>query len=254
MSINAFNPMKLEGRHILITGASSGIGRACAIVSSRLGAFVVLVSRDANQLHETHKQLTGTGHKIVPFDLMQIRKYDELFARCTDDCKLDGLVHAAGMGPAIPLQAISSDAMTSVMTLNFFAFLELVKWFAKKKVSTGGSVVGISSVSGSAGWQGFSLYGASKAAMDSAVRSLAVELAPKNIRVNSVVPSNIQTKMLDAVLEVGGDDALNTIKAKQPLGIGMPDDVACAAAFLLSDAAKFITGTHLVVDGGYLAQ
>ena len=144
--------------------------------------------------------------------------------------------------------------MREAMDINYFAFLELVKWFSKKKYSTGGSVVGISSVSGAAGWMGGALYGGTKGAMDSSVRSLAIELATKNIRVNSIVPSNIRTPMLDDMISVGGEDAVRQILVKQPLGLGEPEDVAHAVAFLLSDAARFITGTQLVVDGGYLAQ
>lgn len=244
----------LNGRTIMVTGASSGIGQACVILLSQLGATVVLVARDESKLRQTLEQMKGQGHKHFSFDLNQLGQYEELFEKSSSSGKLDGLVHAAGIGPAIPLQALSLEMMSKVMTINYYAFLELMRWFSKKKYSTGGSAVGISSVSGVVGWQGVSLYGGSKAAMNSSVRSLAIELAPKKIRVNSVVPSNIRTPMLDEMLSVGGDEAEAVIRSKQPLGIGEPMDVANAVAFLLSDAAKFITGTNLVVDGGYLAQ
>lgn len=248
------NPMDLTGKRILVTGASSGIGRACSILAGRLGASVVLVARDEKRLAETMTQMPKGEHTLMPFDLKELDRYEELFVRCASEQKLSGIVHAAGIGPAMPIQSVSLAAMREVMNINYFAFMELVKWFSKKKYSSGGSVVGISSVSGSAGWQGGSLYSGSKGAMDSSVRSLAVELAPKKIRVNSVVPSNIHTPMLDEMLSVAGDEAVRQVLAKQPLGIGEPEDVAHAVAFLLSDAAKFITGTQLVVDGGYLAQ
>jgi NAD(P)-dependent dehydrogenase (short-subunit alcohol dehydrogenase family) len=132
--------------------------------------------------------------------------------------------------------------------------MEMIKYFTKKKYAAGGSIVGLSSVSGSVGVQGLSLYGASKGAMDSAVRSLAIELHSKGFRVNSVVPSNIRTPMYDAMQQINDADSVKKILAKQPLGLGEPGDVAHAVAFLLSDAARFITGTNLVVDGGYLAQ
>lgn len=251
---NIFNPLDLTGRHILVTGASSGIGQACAILLSQLGATVVLVARDEIRLKQTLNFMQNGNHKIVLFDLLNLDQYSDLFDLCANTKKLDGLIHAAGVGPALPIQAITHKQMSLVMTLNFYAFLELVKWFSKKKYSHGGSIVGVSSVSSVAGWQGVSLYGGSKAAMDSSVRSLAIELAPKGIRVNSVVPSNIRTPMLSEVLAVGGEEAESVIQAKQPLGIGEPVDVANAVAFLLSNAAKFITGTNLVVDGGYLAQ
>jgi NAD(P)-dependent dehydrogenase (short-subunit alcohol dehydrogenase family) len=248
------NPMDLTGKRILITGASSGIGRACAILAARLGASVVMVARDEKRLAETLTQIPGGEHTVISFDLKELDRYEELFVRCASGQKLSGIVHAAGIGPAMPIQSVSLAAMQEVMSINYFAFMELVKWFSKKKYSSGGSVVGVSSVSGSVGWQGVSLYSGSKGAMDSSVRSLAVELAPKKIRVNSVVPSYIRTTMNDESISVGSDEAIQQILAKQPLGIGEPEDVANAVAFLLSDAAKFITGTQLVVDGGYLAQ
>jgi NAD(P)-dependent dehydrogenase (short-subunit alcohol dehydrogenase family) len=249
-----YNPMDLTGKRIVVTGASSGIGRACAILASRLGASVVLVARDEKRLGETLGQMTGGGHVAISFDLDNLENFEALFKQCASEKKLDGVVHAAGIGPAMPIQSISLALMREVMNINYFAFMELVKWFSKKKYSSGGSIVGISSVSGVVGWQGVSLYGGSKGAMDSSVRSLAIELASKKIRVNSVVPSFIRTTMNDESISVGGDEAARQFLAKQPLGIGEPKDVANAVVFLLSDAARFITGTQLVVDGGYLAQ
>ncbi len=248
------NPMDLTGKRILVTGASSGIGRACAILASRLGASVVLVARDVKRLEESFSLMSAGEHTLISFDLSDIERCEDLFKRCASEKKLDGMVHAAGIGPAVPIQSVSLALMREVMSINYFAFMELIKWFSKKKYSSGGSVVGVSSVSGVVGWQGVSLYGGSKGAMDSSVRSLAIELASKNIRVNSVVPSNIRTPMLDEMISVGGEDAVRQILSKQPLGLGEPVDVANAVAFLLSDASRFITGTQLVVDGGYLAQ
>jgi NAD(P)-dependent dehydrogenase (short-subunit alcohol dehydrogenase family) len=249
------NPMDLTGRHVLVTGASSGIGRACALSLASLGARIVLVARDPGRLEETLGMLPGQGHLIVPCDLGELGSIAAVFeTACREGDRLDGLVHAAGIGPATPIQVVTPRVMSEVMTTNFFSFMEMVRLFAKKRYSNGGSIVAISSVSGVVGWQGVSLYGASKGAIDSAVRALAIELAPRGIRVNSVVPSNIQTPMYEAIIAVGGEAARAQIAAKQPLGLGQPEDVANAAAFLLSQASRFITGTQLVVDGGYLAQ
>ena len=244
------NPMELTGKRVLVTGASSGIGRACAILLSRLGASVVLVARDEKRLGETLGHMQEGEHAAVPFDLNDLERYEELFKRCASERNLDGVVHAAGIGPAMPIQSVSLALMREVMNINYFAFMELVKWFSKKRYSSGGSVVGISSVSGVVGWQGVSLYGGSKGAMDSSVRSLSVELASKKIRVNSVVPSNIRTPMYDEIISVGGDEATRQILAKQPLGLGEPEDVARAVAFLASDEAGYVTGQVLSVNGG----
>jgi NAD(P)-dependent dehydrogenase (short-subunit alcohol dehydrogenase family) len=250
-----YNPMDLTGKRILVTGASSGIGRACAVVSAKLGATIVGVARNRERLNETIALLPGGKHLFIVSDLSVLDSIGKVFeSACTEGEKLHGLVHAAGICPAIPIQAMSARAMQDVMTVNFFAFMEMVKYFAKKKYSSGGSIVGISSVSGSVGVQALSIYGASKGALDSAVRSLAIELHPKGFRINSVVPSNVRTPMYDAMEQINDPESLKNIMAKQPLGLGDPDDVAHAAAFLLSDAARFITGTNLVVDGGYLAQ
>ena len=249
------NPMDLTGRRILVTGASSGIGRACAVTAASLGARTVLVARDQRRLEATLGMLTGQGHLVVPCDLGKLDDIASAFdIACKEGDKLDGLVHAAGIGPATPIQVVTPRVMNEVMTTNFFSFMEMVRLFTKKRFSNGGSIVAVSSVSGVVGWQGVSLYGASKGAIDSAVRALAIELAPRGFRVNSIVPSNIQTPMFDAIIAVGGETARDQIAAKQPLGLGEPEDVANAAAFLLSQASRFITGTQLVVDGGYLAQ
>lgn len=244
----------LNGRNIMVTGASSGIGQSCAVLLSQLGATVVLVARDENKLRQTFSKMTGTGHQYFSCDLNMFEQYEELFEKSSRSGKLDGLVHAAGIAPVMPIQSVSSAVLSSVMTINFYAFLECAKYFAKRKYSNGGSLVAISSVSSQAGWGGGTVYCGSKGALDASVRALAIELAPKKIRVNSVVPSNIRTPLLEEMLSVGGDEAETAIRSKQPLGIGEPIDVANAVAFLLSDAAKFITGTNLVVDGGYLAQ
>jgi NAD(P)-dependent dehydrogenase (short-subunit alcohol dehydrogenase family) len=254
-SFDMYNPMDLTGKRILVTGASSGIGRACAVVLAKLGATIIAVARNGERLDETIALLHKGKHVKVTADLSALDSIGTVFElACANGEKLYGLVHAAGIGPAIPIQAMSARAMQEVMTINFFAFMELTKQFIKKKYTTGGSIIGISSVSGSVGWQGYSLYGASKGALDSAVRSLAIELHLKGFRVNSVVPSNIRTQMYAALEQINNEETEARILANQPLGIGEPDDVAHAVAFLLSDAAKFITGTNLVVDGGYLAQ
>lgn len=142
------------------------------------------------------------------------------------------------------------------MSVNFYSFAELVKHFSKRKYNdNGGSIVAISSISSKVGARGLTAYCASKGALDSSIKAMALELAPRNIRINSVAPSMIKTQMYDGLLDVANNDKFEAeLEKRQILGVGCPEDVAAAAAFLLSDCTRFITGTTLTVDGGYLAH
>lgn len=248
------NPMSLEGRRILVTGASSGIGRACALLAARLGASVILTGRRSDALEQTRSQMENQGnHLIYPCNICDSAAVDSLVKA---GGKIDGLVHAAGVAPLSPIGFVDEESAQGVLKTNYFAFLELMKHYSKAR-NRGGvfSAVAVSSVSALAGWGGASVYCGSKGALSASVRALAVELATKGIRVNAVCPSNIKTPMYDALVREMNDEASEkAVIAKQPLGLGMPEQVANAVAFLLSDAASFITGVNLPVDGGYLAQ
>lgn len=251
------NPMNLEGRRILVTGASSGIGRACAIYASKLGASVVLTARRADALAETASCLSDAcSHVCIPCDVGNAEEIARLIPDAVVGGKLDGFVHAAGVCPALPIGIADSASIVESMRVNYFAFMELMKHCSKRKnINPHFSAVALSSVSAEVGWCGGALYSGSKGAVSAAVRALALELAPKSIRVNAVCPSNIKTPMFDTLAgDMNSDEGLARLKAKQPLGIGDPDQVAAAVCFLLSDAASFITGVNLPVDGGYLAQ
>lgn len=248
------NPMSLEGKRILVTGASSGIGRACAIQASKLGASVVLTGRRPAALGETCCQMENQErHLIYPCDICNA---NAVIGLVNAGGKIDGLVHAAGIGPMCPIGFVDVDHIQSVMKTNYFAFLELMKHYSKaKNRSNRLSVVAVSSVSALAGWGGGVVYCGSKGALSSSVRALAMELASKGVRVNAVCPSNIKTPLYETgMAEMNDEDARRSILAKQPLGLGLPEQVASTVSFLLSDAASFITGVNLPVDGGYLAQ
>lgn len=250
------NPMDLSGRTVLVTGASSGIGNSTATQLSHLGANVILVARNGEKLRETLSLMAGGDHKMVPFDLTQIGNIEGLVKDIVNDSgALDGLVHCAGIAPMRPLQLTTHDYLQQVMLVNFYAFIELVRVVSKRKhYNEGASFIGISSVMSRQGEKACVAYCASKGALDSAIRPLAQELAAKKIRVNTVVPSFIKTDMYAQYAESAGEaDLENTIISRQYLGLGEPIDVANAIAYLLSDASKFITGTSLVVDGGYLS-
>lgn len=248
------NPFNLTGKRILVTGASSGIGRACAARAAELGASVVLTGRRESALNDTLAQMPDTDrHVVVAGDIG-----DSSFVRTLLDqvAKIDGLVHAAGVCPAIPIGVADTAAIVDSMRVNYFAFMELMKLCSRRKYANDGfSAVAISSVSSEVGWSGGALYSGSKGALSAAVRALALELAPKGMRVNAVCPSNIKTPMFDSLAGDMNDEAgLAALKAKQPLGLGSPEQVAWPVCFILSGAASFITGVNLPVDGGYLAQ
>jgi len=221
----------LSGKRILVTGASSGIGRACADLLSQLGAMVVPVSRRSNAC-----------------DLSDVASIGSMFAGVLEGGRLDGLVHAAGVMPLMPIGVVDYAETRRAFDVNYFAFLELMKHCSKAKAhNLGFSAVAIASVSSEVGWPAGSVYCGTKGALAASVRSLAIELAPKGMRVNAVSPSNIATPLHEGTPE-------DVLADNQPLGLGRPEQVAHAVAFLLSDAAGFITGVNLPVDGGYLAQ
>lgn len=237
-----------------MTGASSGIGRSCAILAAELGASVVLTGRRSDALDETLRRMVNRDrHLIYPCDITDFATIDGLVKA---GGKIDGLVHAAGIGPMCPIGFVDEAHVQSVMKTNYFAFLELMKHYSKAKNRAEKlSVVAVSSVSALAGWGGVVVYCGSKGALSASVRALAMELAPKGIRVNAVCPSNIRTPMYEAgAADLNDEAGLAALKAKQPLGLGEPEQVASVVCFLLSDAAGFITGVNLPVDGGYLAQ
>ena len=251
------NPMDLSGKNIMVTGASSGIGRGIAIYLSKLGANIIMVARSEDKLNETFCELKPGNHSYYLMDLSNLDEIEDLINRvCSNGQKLNGLVHSAGISMTVPLQYLKLNDLKNIMTLNFYSFVELAKQFSKRKNNdNGGSIVAISSISSKVGARGLSAYCASKGALDSAIRSMALDLAGKNIRINSIAPSMIETAIYEGLKDiVNNKDFEADLKKRQVMGIGKPEDVACAAAFLLSDASRFITGTSMIVDGGYLSH
>ena len=255
-----FNPMRLDGKRILVTGASSGIGRACAIYAARLGATVILTGRRLQALEETRAAcaIDAPSPVVLAGDLA-----DASFAGSLPEAilsaagPLDGFVHAAGNGPAIPIGVASARLLDESMKVNYSAFMLLMQAFSKRKfVNPRFSAVAVSSISAEVGWAGGALYSGSKGALSAAVRSLAIELAPKGTRVNAVCPGYVKTPLFDSVAGSGmsGDEGNARLLARQPLGLGQPEQIAGAVCFLLSEAASLITGVNLPVDGGFSAQ
>jgi NAD(P)-dependent dehydrogenase (short-subunit alcohol dehydrogenase family) len=251
---NSFN---LKGKNIVVTGASSGIGRQCAISCNEMGARVVLMGRDKSRLQETLSRMKGDGHLITTVDLLdyqEVEKAVKYFIEKVD--KIGGLINCAGISTTLPFSQSKPDKMEQFFRTNVIGAMNLTRLIVKKGSfpDNGGSIIFISSVMGSVGEVGKNLYSMTKGAIDAGVRSLAIELAPKKIRVNSISPGVVITPMSQNAIYSRDEESLNKVKALHPLGLGQPDDVANACIFLLSDAAWWITGTNMIIDGGYLAR
>ena len=246
------NPMELTGKHILVTGASSGIGRETAILCSQLGATVSIVARRETQLQETMHMMEGTSHKIYIQDLSDLTGIEELVKRATADSGvLDGIVHCAGIGQNRSLSLTKPEFIQETLAVTFYSFAELIRIASKKKYSKdGSSFVGISSVASIRGDKAQGAYAAAKAAMNGLIHPYAKELGGRKIRLNTVAFGMIRTEMYQSFQLSGGTEG---VLQGQYLGIGEPRDAANVIAFLLSDASRFITGTTLIADGGYLS-
>lgn len=248
---NMFNPYSLAGKTILVTGASSGIGRATAIVCSRLGAKVFITGRKEGRLRETASLLEGEGHSILVEDLSNGDGVRSLADRVGG---LDGLVNNAGITDVLPVEFVTEDKLDHLLAVNTKAPILLTTELMKgRKLKKGASIVFTSSIAGNIiAFPANSMYAASKAALSGYVKAAALELARRRIRVNAVCPGMIQTNIMgDAITE----EQLQEDAKKYPLKrYGKPEEVAYAIAYLLSDAASFVTGTNLVIDGGYSIQ
>lgn len=248
----------LKNKLILVTGASSGIGRQCAVTCSRAGARIILMGRDQGRLEETLGMTGNTEqHKLYAVDLLDFEKVAGIVTEIVEaNGPINGLINCAGISTTLPLNAISPAKMEEFFTTNVSGAINLTKQALKLAhfSKDGGSVVFISSVMGVAGEIGKTLYSMTKGALISASRSLAIELAPRKIRVNTISPGVVESPMSKNAVYSKDEESINRIKALHPLGLGTPEDVANACLFLLSDEARWITGTNLVVDGGYLAR
>lgn len=247
-----FNPMDLTGKHVLITGGSSGIGRQCAIQASRLGARVTLIARREDKLQETIQMMERPeDHACYPFDLNQTEEIEGLVKTIVAQRgAVDGFCHAAGIGDARAVKLTKPFFVEKMFRIHTYAFIEFVRCLSTRKHSNdGASFVGVSSVAGAVGNASQGAYGAAKAGMDRFSHPAAMELAPRGIRVNTVAYGMVDTPMYEGFLYTGGD--LSSIEELQKLGLIDVESASNAVIFLLSDACKYITGVTLPVYGGY---
>lgn len=243
-----YNPFSLVGKIVLVTGASSGIGHETAIQCSKMGAKVIATARDVNRLEDTLSQMDGDGHKLIVADLTNQDDVNRLVGEVES---LKGLVLCAGKGMTSPFPFSTRDKYDEIFNVNFFAPVELFRLLVrKKKLEKDASVVFVSSIGGNGSYSlGNGVYGASKAAVNSTMKFCARELASKKIRVNSVNPGMVNTKLIQ-----GGaisEEQHKLDMEKYPLKrYGEPEDIAFGIIYLLSDASSWVTGHSLVIDGG----
>lgn len=245
------NPMDLSGKHIIITGASSGIGRACAIQASRLGAKVTLIARNEIALIKTTSLMENScKHNYYIFDLTNIKGIEPLIKNIVaEQGAVDGMCHAAGIATPRPLKLSKPGYVQEMFAVHIFAFAELVRTLSlKHNLNMGASLIGISSVAAERGNITQGVYGAAKGAMNSFLKPVAKELANRKIRINNVAYGIVNTSMYQEFLETSGDE---DVVKQQYLGIIDTESAANAVMFLLSDASKFITGSVLPVYAGY---
>lgn len=244
-----FNPFSLAGKTLLITGAASGMGKATALACAKMGATIIAADFNEVGLSATMSELEGHGHQMFTINLKDDSSWENLL---NGDFVLDGIASCAGIANMNPFTFINKEEFDKVFGVNFFGPVLLVKsLLKKKKLSKGASVVFVSSIDGpKIVHPGNSVYSASKNALVGMARNMAIDLAPKKIRVNCVLPGTTDTPLIRTA-NVTEEELQENAKAFPLKRFGTPEEMAYAIIYLLSDASSFVTGTELVVDGGY---
>ena len=244
-----YNPFSIKGKTFLVTGAASGMGKATAIICAQMGARVIAVDFNETGLTSTMTELEGEGHMSYTINLADDSTWDDLL---NGEATFDGIASCAGIANMNPFSFVSKSEFDRVFGVNFFGPVLLVKsLLKKKKLNKGGSIVFVSSVDGPrVVHPGNSVYSASKSALVGMARNMAIDLAPKKIRVNCVLPGTTDTPLIRTT-NVTEEDLMENTKAFPLKRFGTPEDMANAIIYLLSDASSFVTGTELVVDGGF---
>lgn len=252
------NPFSLEKKIILVTGASSGIGRQCAIDCSRMGATVVLIGRNEERLAETLRQMEyPEKHFVVAMDLSDSEKLKPMVKEVVSHVgPINGLLNCAGISSVLPLKLITDTQLDHFFRNNVYSAILLTKEVCSmgNYSKEGCSIVLFSSVMGSVGEKAKTLYSLTKGALVAACRSLACELAEKNIRVNTVSPGAIVTPINETQSYMTDPEKRKRLENNHLLGLGRTTDVSNACLYLVSDASRWVTGINLFVDGGYTAK
>lgn len=245
--MTAFNPFSLEGKTILVTGASSGIGRGIAVACSKMGATVILNGRNKLKLCATLGLLEEGNHIMITADLTNSESLNRMIEEMPI---LDGIVHCAGVGQRVPCKQLSEEAVNQVMDSNFKAPVLLQAGLLRqKKISKGASIVFVASIASWSASFGNSVYSASKGAIISYANCLSLELAPRKIRVNCISPAMVWT---DLIYQEGVEETKLKEDEKKYLlkRYGQPEDIANLAVYMLSDASTWMTGSNVKISGG----
>ena len=251
------HPLDLCNQRVLVTGAASGIGLATSQLVSRMGGRVLGVDIDTEGLAQALPSFEGAGHEVLRFDLRDVERIPSwMLEVAAARGPLRGIVHAAGLSCIEPTRLLVPERYRDVLLVNTEAALALARGFQNKKVCDpdGGSVVFVTSVMAHVGSLGAAAYAMTKAALTGMAKSLAIEFAPRRIRVNCVAPGFVKTKMFDRTSALWDEEQRARVEAEHPLGLGEPTDVANSILFLLAETGRWITGSVLVVDGGYTAH
>lgn len=242
------DPFSLYGKRILVTGASSGLGRAIAISCAQQGATIVVTGRDEGRLQETLAALNGGGHSKICADLLEQDGREEVAATAGT---VHGVVHSAGISAPVPVRMMTSKHLREIWQTNYEAPVLLTqRLLSKQQIVNGGSILFLSSIAALIGTPATGAYSGSKAALIATMRCLAMEVAKRRIRANCLAPGMVETPLLVAAEQTIGSAGIEAHRAAYPLGFGNPEDVGNAAIFFMSDASRWITGTTLTMDGG----
>jgi NAD(P)-dependent dehydrogenase (short-subunit alcohol dehydrogenase family) len=241
----------LSGKKVLVTGASSGIGRATSILLSDMGAELVICGRDLERLNDTLSEMNNPElHQLFVGDL----KYEQVILELVNSLSnIDGVVLIAGIVKTLPVKYINIDELSNILDINFSSpVLTIQKLIKARKINRGGSIIFMSSIAGNfLADKGNGVYAASKAALNGISKVMASEFSAQKIRVNSICPGMVHTPMTNNQLAAVSSEQLKLNESMYPLGYGTPQDVAAAVGYFLSDASKWVTGSSFVIDGGF---
>lgn len=250
------NPFSLKDKTIVITGASSGIGAQCAIDCASMGANVVLIARNKDRLNVTLSQMDNGKHMIISQDLTKVNSIKSVVEKITNSLgPISGLVCCAGVSSVTPFNLINEESLDNMVRTNVYSSIFFAQEVCKrgKFDKNGTSVIFFSSIMGMVGESAKTMYSLTKGALQSAAKSMAVEMAPKKIRVNCIAPGTVITPINMNLPHIADPQRRMLLEARHPLGLGETTDISNTCIFLLSNASRWITGQVIVVDGGYTA-